>query len=47
MLVAIGDAVEAHVQDCFLREREICALIAAAADAAALAAIDIESGWPA
>jgi hypothetical protein len=46
-LIAMGDAVEAHVQACFLREKEISTLIAAAADAAALAAIDIESGWPA
>lgn len=46
-LVSIGDAVEAHVQACFVREMEIAVLIAAAPDAAALAAIDIESGWPA
>lgn len=45
-LVAIGDAVEAHVQSCFVREKEIAALIADAADATALAAIDLESGWP-
>jgi len=46
-LVAIGGVVEAHVQSCFVREKEIAALIAAAPDAAAVAAVDIESGWPA
>lgn len=46
-LIAMGGAVEAHVQACFVREMEIAALIAAASDAEAVAAVDIESGWPA
>lgn len=46
-LRAIKAAGAQHIQACFSREKEICALIDAAADAAALAAIDLNSGWPA
>ncbi|WP_292463459.1 DUF4376 domain-containing protein [Mesorhizobium sp.] len=45
-IIAISAAVRAHVQDCFDREDELTADILAAASVAALAAIDIESGWP-
>ena len=45
-IIATGDAVTAHVQACFDKEAELTADILAAADAAALAVIDIESGWP-
>jgi len=47
MLIAVAQAVRAHVQSCFDREATLAATISAAADAAALAAIDIEAGWPA
>lgn len=46
-LIAVAQAVRAHVQSCFDREAMLAGEIAAAADAAALAAIDIETGWPA
>lgn len=46
-IIALGDAVTVHVQACFNREDELTTAILAAADAAALEAIDIESGWPA
>lgn len=46
-IVAIADAVTAHVQSCFDREADLTAEIVAAADAAALSAISIEVGWPA
>ncbi|WP_159728409.1 DUF4376 domain-containing protein [Methylosinus sp. Ce-a6] len=45
-LIAVAQAVRAHVQSCFDREAQLAAEIDAAADAMALAAIDIESGWP-
>jgi hypothetical protein len=45
-LVAAAQGVRAHVQACFDREAQLVALIDAAKDEAALAAIDIESGWP-
>lgn len=44
--IAIGDAVTAHIQGCFANEAALTAAILAAGDVAALAAIDIESGWP-
>ncbi len=45
-LIAIGDAVTAHVQACFDREAALSAQILAAADTAALAAIDVNEDWP-
>ncbi len=47
-IIAIGDAVTAHVQECFDREADLDAAIMAVADGdvAALDAIDIETGWP-
>lgn len=46
-IITVGDVVVAHVQACFSRERALETEILAAPDAAALAAIDIDSGWPA
>jgi hypothetical protein len=46
-IIAAGDAVRAHVQACFDREASLAAQIVAAADAAAIAAIDLNAGWPA
>lgn len=45
-IIAIGDAVTAHIQACFANEAALTAAILAAGDVAALSAIDIESGWP-
>lgn len=47
-IIAIGDAVTAHVQSCFDREVDLDAAIMAVADGdvAALDAIDIDTGWP-
>lgn len=45
-IIAIGDAVTAHVQACFDNEMALTASIMLAADVAALDAIDINSGWP-
>jgi hypothetical protein len=45
-LAAIGVAIGMHVQACFTRSKELCEAITAAADAEALAAIDINVGWP-
>lgn len=45
-IMAIGDAVTAHVQACFDNEMALTASIMLAADVAALDAIDIASGWP-
>lgn len=45
-LAAIGVAIGMHVQACFTRSRELCEAIAAAANAEALAAIDIDADWP-
>lgn len=45
-IIAIGDAVTAHVQACFDNEDVLTTAILAAEDAAALDAIDIEAGWP-
>ena len=42
----IGKTAGRHVQACFSRARSLSEQINAATDAAALAAIDIESGWP-
>lgn len=46
-ILAAADAVSAHVQACFTREADLSAAILGATDAAALAAVDIETGWPA
>lgn len=45
-IIAIGDAVTAHVQACFDMEDTLTTAILAAEDAAALGDIDIEAGWP-
>lgn len=45
-IMAIGDAVTAHVQACFDREDTLTTAILAAEDISALAAIDIGAGWP-
>lgn len=45
-LVALGLAIGAQMQACFARKQQLQAAISAAADHAALAAIDIEAGWP-
>ena len=46
-IIAIGDAVTAHVQACFDNEMALTTQIMMAADLSALMAIDLESGWPA
>ncbi|PWB80504.1 MAG: hypothetical protein C3F11_17795 [Methylocystaceae bacterium] len=46
LLIAVAQTVRAHVQSCFDREAALSAQIRAAADVAAMAAIDIEAGWP-
>ncbi|MFT4099003.1 MAG: DUF4376 domain-containing protein [Rhodoblastus sp.] len=46
-IVAIAQAVRAHVQGCFDHEATLSAQVEAAATPAALSAIDIEAGWPA
>jgi hypothetical protein len=45
-LLAYGAAVQAHIQQCFVRESAFTALIDAATDEEALDAIDLEEGWP-
>jgi hypothetical protein len=45
-IIAISDAVLAHVDACFDRFDALAAQIEVAADPTALAAIDIEAGWP-
>lgn len=45
-IIAISDAVLAHVAACFDREGDLIDAIHAAADRAALDAIDITVGWP-
>ena len=44
-VIAIGDAVSAHVQACFDHELDLMAEIGAAETVAAVRAIDIGSGW--
>ncbi len=44
-LLAYGAAVQAHIQECFVREAAFCALIDAATDEEALDAIDLMEGW--
>jgi len=43
---ALWAAAAGHVKACFEREAELAALIDAAEDAGALAAIDLTTGWP-
>lgn len=43
---ALATAVGTHVQQCFSRERALCESIDAAADTAALIAIDTNAEWP-
>ncbi|WP_454914973.1 DUF4376 domain-containing protein [Xanthobacter sediminis] len=45
-VLALADAVRAHVQACFDREATLAGAITAAETVEAVAAIDIESGWP-
>ena len=45
-IIAIGNAVTAHVQACFDNEDVLTTAILAAEDKAALDAVDIETGWP-
>lgn len=45
-ILALARAMRAHVQACFDHEAALTTAIDAATDAAALAAIDIETGWP-
>ncbi len=45
-IIAISDAVAAHVQACFTRERVLTDLINAANTEIDLAAININTGWP-
>ncbi len=45
-LIAVAQGVHAHVQSCFDREAQLVSAIDAAPDNAALAAVDIETGWP-
>lgn len=45
-IIAIGDAVTAHVQACFDREMVLATAIMLAPDINGLDAIDLETGWP-
>lgn len=45
-IIAIADGVADHIQACFDREAALTASIDAAADQAALDAIDLTVGWP-
>jgi hypothetical protein len=45
-IVGTGDAVTAHVQACFDREAALTVEVLAAGGAAAVAAIDLDTGWP-
>lgn len=44
-IIAIANAVADHVQACFSNEKALDVLIAAAADVAAVRAVDLKSGW--
>jgi hypothetical protein len=46
-IIAIAQAVRAHVQACFDHEATFAGAVQAAPDEQALAAIDVEAGWPA
>ncbi|WP_454917266.1 DUF4376 domain-containing protein [Xanthobacter sediminis] len=45
-VLALADAVRAHVQACFDREATLAGALTAAETVEAVAAIDIETGWP-
>ncbi len=45
-VLAVAQAIRAHIQACFDHEASLMAAVTAAADAAALAVVDIEAGWP-
>lgn len=45
-IIAAANAMEAHVQTCFSKEAALTAQILAAETPEALAAIDLEQGWP-
>lgn len=45
-IIAIADAVRAHVDACFAAFATLAATIQAAEDQTALDAVDIEQGWP-
>jgi leucyl aminopeptidase len=45
-MTAIGVAVGRHIQACFSRAKALADEVAAASDAAALDAINIDVGWP-
>jgi hypothetical protein len=45
-VIGIAQAIRAHVQACYDREAVLIAEIAAATTPAAVAAIDLEAGWP-
>lgn len=45
-IMTAGDAMRTHVQACFDNEAALSATILAAEDFGALAAIDLETGWP-
>jgi hypothetical protein len=46
-ILALGRAMRAHVQACFDREAVLMAALQSVTSAAALAAVDIDAGWPA
>jgi hypothetical protein len=45
-IIAAANAVEAHIQACFTNEASLSANVLAAADFAALDAVDLTVGWP-
>jgi hypothetical protein len=45
-IIAIAQAVRAHVQACFDHEQALAMQIQTASDEQALATIDIDAGWP-
>jgi hypothetical protein len=45
-IIAAANAVEAHIQACFTNEKTLSANVLAAADFAALDAVDLTVGWP-
>lgn len=45
-IIAIADAIEAHVQACFANEATLSGQITAATTEAELDAVNIETGWP-
>jgi len=45
-IIAIADAIEAHVQACFSNEADLAEQISAATTLTELDSVDIETGWP-